>query len=460
MAGWNGNGVQCTCPAAKYSRSAAAHWRFEAGRDTGAVSTFVQDVSRRRGEAYTADTRTLGAFGDGSLLTTSRDNDLEVVAATAPVYTVQAPQNATYAVLCVPNRFALEFSGAQWARTSDYAVMNNMALASFTWEVSVYVKSLAGEQTFIAWHNAAGDYYMRLYKTATSQFAFAVKTASTTITAQSNLQLVAQRWYHLAVTYDGGVAGMVRLFHLDTFGHGQTASDCVDAQCLVATEKGGVGAYGAGLGDGVLLLSTADLDGCAAGMTLSATGGGSCSVPNDDKTARPCTTDSDCSTGETCVSGSGFAATITAVNGSGFVTGIFITSAGHSYTSDPTLVASSAACTCAGNAGNVAGNLDPCLVAVYNTGRVVKKDVRWVHNQQADAPWDSMTGWGNGGDTSACTASSTEPCPFVAQLSTTPGWRWSLGRDGVSGSLFDGHLDEVRIHSQWIDLGDDSLWRP
>ena len=101
------------------------------------------------------------------------------------------------------------------------------------------------------------------------QFAFSVTTSSTTVTTTSNVQLNAQQWYHLAVSYDGGVAGsallcqevstncslncgdssveggaheeslalsigpsagMIRLFRLDTEGHGQTASDCVDAQ--------------------------------------------------------------------------------------------------------------------------------------------------------------------------------------------------------------------------------------
>jgi hypothetical protein len=37
MAGWRGNGVQCTCPAARYVRSCAAYWRFEGGRDTATV---------------------------------------------------------------------------------------------------------------------------------------------------------------------------------------------------------------------------------------------------------------------------------------------------------------------------------------------------------------------------------------------------------------------------------------
>jgi len=38
------------------------------------------------------------------------------------------------------------------------------------------------------------------------------------------------------------------------------------------------------------------------------------------------------------------------------------------YLSNPKLVASSAACTCGGVAGNVNGNLDSCLVAIRSTG--------------------------------------------------------------------------------------------
>lgn len=90
-------------------------------------------------------------------------------------------------------------------------------------------------------------------------------------------------------------------------------------------------------------------------------GGGSCSVPSDDGSRKLCTTDSDCSAGETCVLGSGFAATITAVDGGGAVTSVLVTNPGAGYTSLPKLVASSAACTCGGAAGNVAGNLDTCL---------------------------------------------------------------------------------------------------
>lgn len=42
------------------------------------------------------------------------------------------------------------------------------------------------------------------------------------------------------------------------------------AQCLVGREKGGIGEYGSGIGDGVYLLPTGTLASCSAGMTLSA----------------------------------------------------------------------------------------------------------------------------------------------------------------------------------------------
>jgi hypothetical protein len=71
-----------------------------------------------------------------------------------------------------------------------------------------------------------------------------------------------------------------------------------------------------------------------------------------------------------------------------------------------------------------------------------------------------MTGWANGGDTSTCTASSTPPCPFVSDLTTTPGWRWSVGQNGANGNYMMGNLDEIRVSSSAIDLELESLWRP
>jgi hypothetical protein len=71
-----------------------------------------------------------------------------------------------------------------------------------------------------------------------------------------------------------------------------------------------------------------------------------------------------------------------------------------------------------------------------------------------------MSGWANAGDTSACSSTSTEPCPFVSDLTTTPGWRWSLGQDGAGANYFHGFLDEVRVSSSALDLELESLWRP
>ena len=71
-----------------------------------------------------------------------------------------------------------------------------------------------------------------------------------------------------------------------------------------------------------------------------------------------------------------------------------------------------------------------------------------------------MAGWANAGDTSACTSSSTAPCPFVSDLSSTPGWRFSLGQDGAGANFLTGSLDEVRVSNSAIDLEKESLWRP
>ena len=64
--------------------------------------------------------------------------------------------------------------------------------------------------------------------------------------------------------------------------------------------------------------ATGQLAGCRVGMTLSASGGG----------------------------GSGYAATIVKASLSGNISTITITNGGSGYTSDPSLVASDAACTC------------------------------------------------------------------------------------------------------------------
>jgi len=74
--------------------------------------------------------------------------------------------------------------------------------------------------------------------------------------------------------------------------------------------------------------------------------------------------------------------------------------------------------------------------------------------------WASMVGWASAGDTSACSSSATQPCPFVSDLTTTPGWRWSLGQDGASANYMTGYLDEIRVSSSALDLEKESLWRP
>ena len=174
-----------------------------------------------------------------------------------------------------------------------------------------------------------------------------------------------------------------------------------------------------------------------------------------------CTFDSDCGGGlitGTCKVGSGFAATITAVS-SGSITEIYITDPGEGYSSNPKLVVSSGSCTCAGAAGNVQGSMDTCLISARNTG-INRRKSHWVEDQAADVSWSSMAGWANDGDTSACTASSPAPCPFVSDLSSTPGWRWSIGRDGANANYLTGLVDEIRVSSSAIALPYESLWRP
>lgn len=51
------------------------------------------------------------------------------------------------------------------------------------------------------------------------------------------------------------------------------------------------------------------------------------------------------------------------------------------YLSNPKLVASSAACTCGGAAGNVNGNLDACLAAIRSTGLFMPVCVDTRHNE-------------------------------------------------------------------------------
>lgn len=162
-----------------------------------------------------------------------------------------------------------------------------------------------------------------------------------------------------------------------------------------------------------------------------------------------CTADADCGAAGTCAGGSGFSATVTAVSGTGSVTAVYITDPGAGYGSNPSLVSDNAACLCDGNAANVQGNLNTCLVTIRTETTQVRKSKQWVEDQDSETRWSSMAGWANAGslsscpattfaeqcravltpevsvplsgDTSSCNAASTEPCPFVSELTSTPG---------------------------------------
>jgi len=87
---------------------------------------------------------------------------------------------------------------------------------------------------------------MRLSKTISNFYEFTITHASGSVTATSVLPLQRHKWYHLIVTYDGGVAGRIRLYHANTYGAGITASDCVDATCMVGSVSGTIGKVGGG----------------------------------------------------------------------------------------------------------------------------------------------------------------------------------------------------------------------
>ena len=333
------------------------------------------------------------------------------------MYSRWVPHNQTFSVLCLPNYFSLEFTGSKFLRTTDYAFMNSYSFTQFTWEASVFHSTLTGKQTYLSWHNTDGSYYMTFHKNSNNLLEFSVKTSSTTITVASRIALNPKTWYHVAVSYDGGVAGQLRLYYVDPYGSVVTGSDCFDDVCLSGSLSGTIGIRGKGLGSGVSKLS-GTLAGCTVGMTLSAYGGGVCDT---GYVGQVCTTASDCGGGlvtGTCKVGSGFAATITAVDAGGSITEIYVTDPGRyrvdvqtcaiqmcemghwcfddmhlkaeacavlfelrrtdlhgscydlssGYLSNPKLVASSSSCTCQSNAGNVAGNLDPCLAAIRSTG--------------------------------------------------------------------------------------------
>ena len=455
MSGWTGNGVQCTCPVRHDMQNVVALWRFEDGTDTAPPRRLIRDVARRTAADYTVDTRPTTALGGGGVTTTTTNNDLEYVDPFAPTFSAQAPHNASFAVLCLANKLSMEFSraGRTFLRTVDYAAMNSRALSAFTWELSVWLSSLAGQQTMLSWHNAAGTYAMSCVKLAASNvLAFTVVTNATNVTAAGTRPLDAGQWNHLAVTYDGGPAGMIRLWHLDTGGAAITDSDCVDAVCFKGSVRGSIGRRGGGLGTGLLLLSGTTA-GCLAGVVLSAAGGGVC-IDAMRFTFGPCAADSDCGVGRRCALGAGFAATVLAVNGSGAIAAVQITNAGAGYLSPPRVVASTASCTCDSLPGNVAGNMDSCLRAVPGMADVTGKE-QWV--LETETAWPSMLGWADDGNTAACGPASPEPCPF-ASTPTQAGWRWTLG--GGPGGYLDGRLDEVRVSAVAVDLGSESLWRP
>ena len=454
--GWAGNGVQCTCPARHAMQNVVAYWRFEAGADTAPVRELIQDVARRTAGDYTADTRATTALGGGGVTTTATDNDLEYVDPFGPSFSAQAPQNDSFAVLCLANELSMEFSAAAqtFLQTAEYAAMNFRALSAFSWEFSVWFAGLAGQQTVLSWHNAAGTYAMSCYKLASHLLAFSVQTSSGTVTATGTRPLRAGEWNHLAVTYDGGAAGMIRLWHLDTGGAAVTGSDCVDRVCLTGLVRGRIGRRGGGLGGGLLLLGGATA-GCGVGTTLSAAGGGVCADAMGLR-GGPCAVDADCGGGRRCALGAGFSATVVAADASGAVADVRITNPGGGYLSAPSLVAGSAACTCNGLPGNVAGRMDACLRAVPGTADAVLKQP-WV--LEAEVAWPALAGWAASGDTAACGPAAAEPCPFTS-TPTQAGWRWTVGAAAGGGGYLDGLLDEVRVSSVALDLASESLWRP
>jgi len=178
---------------------------------------------------------------------------------------------------------------------------------------------------------------MTFHKNSNNQLEFSVKTSSTTITVGSRIALNPETWYHVAVSYDGGVAGQLRLYYVDPYGSVVTGSDCFDDVCLSGSLSGTIGLRGKGLGFGVSKLS-GTLAGCTVGMTLSAYGGGVCDT---GYVGQVCTTASDCGGGlvtGTCKVGSGFAATITAVDGAGSITEIYVTDPGRYHVHDQTCV--------------------------------------------------------------------------------------------------------------------------
>lgn len=125
QSGWQGNGVACICTILYAKRTQVVYWRFEEGLDDAEVSEIVPDRTRRDSSSKTADTNPLQAIGSGGVHTLSLNNDLEFVTASGvPMHSVYAPQNTTFASLCLGNHMSIEFTGAQMLRTTKYAAMN------------------------------------------------------------------------------------------------------------------------------------------------------------------------------------------------------------------------------------------------------------------------------------------------------------------------------------------------
>ena len=378
MAGWQGDGTSCICPVVAFTSLVVAFWRFEDGLDAQQVLSLIPDVSKRLGGQYSMDTRKVGSLGISDLVTKSLNNDLLLFYDYAPLYTNWAPQNDTFAVLCKINKFALIFNGSQYLRTTTYAEMNSRTFRAFTWEVSVYFESISGNQTLLSWHDPAGNYSMSLFKNENNHIAFQVRTANETLLAFGRNSYGAGSWHHLAVSYDGGIAGEIRLYRLDTSGAAITRSDCLSGVCLTGNVSGTIGSQGSGFGDGILLRS-GTTSGCSQGLIISAVGGGKCKAASATINNQPCLNASDCGVDGQCIVGYDFSAVVTSVGPLGEISQVKITNPGRGYSSNPKLFVNSDLCTCNGAPGNSFGNLDPCIIAIRSTGRTERKsNFRWI----------------------------------------------------------------------------------
>eukprot|EP00960_Hanusia_phi_P038606 753509-Hanusia_phi.AAC.6 len=378
MAGWQGSGISCICPVVAFTSVVVAFWRFEDGLDTQQVLSLIPDVSKRLGGQYTMDTRKLGPLGTSDLVTKSLNNDLLFFYQNDPQYTFWAPQNDTFAVLCRKNNFAISFNGSQFLRTTPYAEMNSRSFRAFTWEVSVSFETVSGTQTLLSWHDSSGNYSMSFFKNEDNHIAFEVRTTNGTFLVSGRNSYGDGVWHHLAVSYDGGIAGEIRLYRLDTSGAAVTRSDCLSGVCLTGNVSGTIGVQGAGLGDGILLRSGRTA-GCSQGLIISAVGGGKCKASSSTLNNKPCVNASDCGVNGQCIQGYDFSAVVTSVGPQGEILQVYITNPGRGYSSNPKLVVNSQDCTCNGATGSLVGNLDACLIAVRSTGRTERKsNFRWI----------------------------------------------------------------------------------